>query len=218
MLRVRCLPCCSTTPSRDLDDRLDRQRRGEQRLGVADAAALLQVVERVEGAEDPRPGDEVAGELLDGVEVVAGRGALGAGEGDRAEPERHRAAVDDADVDASSATARAASSALCIVAESAPDKRDGDDAGRAPVGEAAVRLLEAARRRRGRRRQLRRRRAAGPELVGGQLLAVDELLVAEADAERHDLDAPALGELGGQVAGAVGDDADASAVLTGRTR
>ena len=33
-----------------LDDRLDRQRRGEHRLGAADAAALLQVVERVERA------------------------------------------------------------------------------------------------------------------------------------------------------------------------
>ena len=78
----------------------------------------------------------------------------------------------------------------------------------AALGEPAVGLLEAARRRGGGRRQLRRRRAAGPELGRRQLLAVDELLVAEADAERHDLDAPARDELGGEVAGAVGDDAD----------
>ena len=43
----------------DLDDRLDRQRGGEQRLGVADPAALLQVLERVERTEDPGALDQV---------------------------------------------------------------------------------------------------------------------------------------------------------------
>ncbi len=192
----------------DLDDRLDRQRRGEQRLGVADAAALAQVVERVEGAEDARPGDEVAGELLDRVEAVAGRSAFGARQGDRAEPQRHRAGVDDPDVDALGGAGGELGALQCR--REGARQGDGDDAGRPAVDEAPVRLLEAARRRRGRRRQLRRGGAAGPELVGAQLLAIDQLLVAEADAERHDLDPPALGELGGQVARAVGHHADRS--------
>ena len=44
------------------------ERRGEQRLGVADAAALLQVVERVEGAEHPGARGAVACQCLDLVE------------------------------------------------------------------------------------------------------------------------------------------------------
>ena len=41
-------------------------------------------------------------------------------------------------------------------------------------------------------------RRAAPELVGAELLAVDELLVAEADRERHDLDAVALDQVVGR--------------------
>ena len=48
-----------------------------------------------------------------------------------------------------------------------------------------------------------------PELGGRQLAAVLELLVAEADGQRHDDDVVLLDELVGQVAGAVGDDVDA---------
>ena len=175
----------------DLDDRLDRQRRGQQGLGVADAAALAQVVERVEGAEHPGAGDELAGVALDGVEVVAGGRPLGAGEGDRAEAERDACGCRRcARRGRRRRPSRAASSALCIVADSAPDSVTTTMPVGAALGEAAVRLLEAARRGCRRRRQLRRRRAAGPELGRRQLLAVDELLVAEADAQRHDLDAP----------------------------
>ena len=195
----------------DLDDRLDRQRRRQQRLGVADAPALLQVVERVERAEHAGAGDELARRALDGVEVGAGGGRLGAGEGDRAEAERDRAAVDDAHVEAVGGDGAGGQLGALHRGRQRAGDRDDDDAGGAPVGEAAVGLLEAAGRRRGRRRQLGRRRAAGPELGRRQLLAVDQLLVAEADAERDDLDAPLLDEVVGEVAGAVGDDADGRA-------
>ena len=60
------------------------------------------------------------------------------------------------------------------------------------------------------------RGAPGPELVGAELLAVDELLVAETDAQRHDLDARGAGDLVRQVARAVGDDADVAAGGRGR--
>ena len=129
----------------DLDDRLDRQRRGEHRLGAADAAALLEVVERVERAEHLRPRGEIGGEVGDLVERAAGGGPAGAGEGDRADAEADAAAVDDADGHRASATARAASSALCIVADRAPDSDDDDDPGGAFGVQLAVDDLELAR-------------------------------------------------------------------------
>ena len=214
-VRVRCLPCCSTTPS------------ATSMIGLIDSAVASSALalpmrppffrlSSVSRAPNTRVrATRSRGERLDGVEVVAGGGALGAGEGDRAEAERDRAAVDDAHVEAVGAT-RAASSALCIVADRAPESVTTTMPVAPRSARRAVGLLEPARRRRGRRGQLRRRRAAGPELGGRQLLAVDELLVAEADAQRHDLDAPALGELVGQVAGAVGDDADRRYVLSSR--
>ena len=60
---------------RDVDDGLDRQQRAEHRLGAADAAALLQVVERVEGAEHAGAGDQVVdqGHDLVGGCAVGGR-------------------------------------------------------------------------------------------------------------------------------------------------
>ena len=89
--------------------------------------------------------------------------------------------------------------------------RDRDDVGEPGSRQRAVRLLEATRRRGGRRREHRRLRATGPELVCRELLAIDELLLTEADAERHDLDAPTLHEIIGKITRAVRDDADACA-------
>ena len=43
--------------------------------------------------------------------------------------------------------------------------------------------------------------------AGVRSAAVDELLAAEADGQRHDLDAELVGDRLGQIAGAVGDDA-----------
>ena len=51
--------------------------------------------------------------------------------------------------------------------------------------------------------------AALPELGRGELAPVLELLVAEADGQRHHDDVVLLDELVGQVAGTVGDDVDA---------
>src|SRR5206468_5290082 len=55
-----------------LDDRLDRQHRAEERLGGADAAALPQVLERVEGTVGPGARDQV----LDGGGDLVGAPAF----------------------------------------------------------------------------------------------------------------------------------------------
>ena len=55
-------------------------------------------------------------------------------------------------------------------------------------GRTAKRLLELAGRRGGRRGQDRGAGATGPELLGAELLAVHQLLVAEADAQGHQAD------------------------------
>ena len=104
--RGRRAPCCACAACRaarrrrrDLDDRLDRQRRGEQRLGVADAAALLEVVERVEGAEDPRAADERRVASVRRRRRASSPAAAACSAQARAivpSAERHRAAVDDA--------------------------------------------------------------------------------------------------------------------------
>ena len=62
-----------------LDDRLDRQRRRQQRLGAADATALLQVVERVERA----PHVCAAGEVVSVGDDLVVRRAVGREPGTR---------------------------------------------------------------------------------------------------------------------------------------
>ena len=94
---------------------------------------------------------------------------------------------------------------------------DAHDRVGALVGHAAEGLLERA-------------RATGAAVSGSvgarghaacrsrstrELDAVDELLVAEADRQRHDLDAVAVDHVLRQVAGAVGDDADPAMRLLG---
>ena len=89
---------------------------------------------------------------------------------------------------------------------------DADDRVGAGRRGGAERLLERAR---------RRRRGLGQHVGGGHLLvevldaeldAVGVLVVAEADGERHDLDAERVGLLLRQIARAVGDDADSCMV------
>ncbi len=84
----------------DLDDRLDRECGGEERLGVADPAALLQVLERVERTEDPgaRRARSIASASTSSSDAAVGSEA-GAGQRDGADAERDRAAVDDPDRD-----------------------------------------------------------------------------------------------------------------------
>ena len=71
------------------------------------------------------------------------------------------------------------------------------------------RLLEGARRRGGGRRHVGPGDDPVPELLARQLVAVDELLGAEADGERDDAHVALLGRRRRQIAGAVGDDLDA---------
>ena len=71
--------------------------------------------------------------------------------------------------------------------------------------EVAEARLERAGRRRGRLGQGVGMLESVPELVGAQLDTVDELLVTEADGERHDLDAERVDEWCREIARAVGD-------------
>ena len=120
-------------PVGDLDDRLDRQRGGQQRLGVADASALLQVLERVEGAEHPgaRRRARAAWRSMASRSSPAAA-ALGAGQGDRAEAERDRAAVDDAHVDAVGGDGAGGQLGALHRRRQRAGERDDDDAGRRP--------------------------------------------------------------------------------------
>ena len=136
--------------------------------------------------------------------VRVGRVAVG----EDAEAERHRVAVDDGDGDLVGDGARGELGALHRRRQCTAE-RHRDDAGGAFVGELAVRLLELAGRRCGRLGQRRRRRAARPELGRREVAAVDELLVADADRQRHDLDPELVGDALREIAGGVGDDADA---------
>ena len=106
----------------------------------------------------------------------------------------------------SSVSDRAASSALWIVAESWPDSKT-TTIPCALGGESAVHRLELARRRRSGFRESRHIHAAVPEFSDIQLLSVDELVLTETNAQGDDLNAHFVGDLGGKVAGAVGDDA-----------
>ena len=145
LVRVRCLPCCSTTPSATSMIGLIDSAVASSALALPMRPPFLQVVERVERAEHARAVDELAGVPLDGVEVVAGGGPLGAGQGDRAEPERDGAAVDDADVEPVGGDGAGGQLGALHRRRQRAGERDDDDARRRRVGEAAVGLLEAAR-------------------------------------------------------------------------
>ena len=88
---------------------------------------------------------------------------------------------------------------------------DADDAVGAVVAQAPERLFERADRRRRGLRQHRRRLQLAPERLDAQLLAVDELTIAEANGERDDLDAELLADRFREIARAVGHDANGHA-------
>ena len=70
--RVRTLPASSTTPSRTSITGLIDSIAAEQRLGAADPAALLEVLERVERAEElgaVAPVDDLGDDRLQRVAV-----------------------------------------------------------------------------------------------------------------------------------------------------
>ncbi len=85
---------------------------------------------------------------------------------------------------------------------------DADDGVGAVVAQAAEGLLERADRRRRRLGEHGRGIELAPERVDAQLLAVDVLAIAEADGERHDLDAELLADRLREIARAVGHDAN----------
>ena len=117
----------------------------------------------------------------------------------------------------SSATAAAATCADCIVAERCDERLMHT----MPVGAAAPAARGTAPRTRPADGAAVSGSAVGvleplPELVGAELHAVDELLVAEADGERDDLDAERVDERLRQIAAAVGDHPDAHACAPDR--
>jgi hypothetical protein len=82
-----------------LDDRLDRQRRAEQCSRVADATALLQVLERVERADHAGTCARSVASCSSSSSVGTGARRPRAGQRDRADAEGDRATVDHAHVD-----------------------------------------------------------------------------------------------------------------------
>ena len=120
---------------------------------------------------------------------VAVGGAACGGQAQGAEAHRDGARVDDLRPGSRAPTDAAATCAACIVAERR-DERLMQTMPVAPaVDEAAESRLERAGRRcRGLGQHARAARAAPRTRRRAQLFAVDELVVAEADRERHDLD------------------------------
>ena len=102
----------------------------------------------------------------------------------------------------------AAVRADCSVAESSDDRLMHTTASAPASAAVAERVLERARRRRGGLGQLLGLGQPSVELGDAEVDPVGELLGAEADRERHDGDVELVGLVLGQIAGAVGDDAD----------
>ena len=152
----------------DLDDRLDRQQRPDGRLGAADPAALLEVLERLEGQVDddvrrarsgsrrsPRP----AGPSAAISTPIRAQDPLG---------HRRAVRVDDVDLAVGQHVPRDLG-ALDRARQRARDVDRHDRLGAAREGRL-VGLLELARRRCGGRRERRVRRGHPlPELLGRQV-------------------------------------------------
>ena len=98
--RVRCLPCCSTTPSATSMIGLIDSAVASSALALPMRPPLrrLSSVSRAPNTRVRATSSRACGSTASRSPPAAA--ALGAGQGDRAEAERHRAAVDDAHVDA----------------------------------------------------------------------------------------------------------------------
>ncbi len=191
----------------DLDDGLDGEHRAQERTGVADPTSLLQVLERVERPEETgavAAADHLVDDPVEGVTV--GR-AAGRGEAERPEPHGDGERVDDVDR-ALLADRRGCDLRGLHGRREARREVDADDPGGAAGDQVAVAGLERAGGRRRGLGQVLGGLEPVPERVGGQLFPVDELLVAEADREWHDLDPERVDEVLRQVARAVGDDSN----------
>src|SRR5579884_304782 len=190
----------------DLHDRLDRQHGAEEGLGPPDPPTPTQVVEGVEGAVQPGAGDQVLHRSGHVVEGLAGRRGPGGGEHDEALGHGEGLGVDDPHRDAPGHGVGGGAGRLPGGRQGGgqgDDHHPGGALGRRPL----VGLLEGAG---GRGRRLRQGAGSAPlpELGGGQVAPVDQLLVAEADGEGDDVDAELADQVVGEVAGAVGDYPD----------
>ena len=150
---------------------------------------------------------QVLGKRGDLGERASLGGEPGAGEGDHPLTEGAVAAVDDVHREQSGHLVGGQFGALDGGRERAAE-RDHHDALGTLGGDLTEHLLELSGRRCRGGGQFGRGGAHRPELGGGELRAVDVIDAADADGERHDVDAPGSSHVGGEVAGRVGDDAD----------
>jgi hypothetical protein len=144
------------------------------------------------------------------VEVGAGRGQFGHVDHDESLGHRHGLRVDDAHRQLSRPAPSKPSDRGLVRGREQRREREHDDAVAAVGLRSFVRGLEGAGRRRRGLGQRLARLALRPELLGGEVDAIGELLVAEADAQRDDVDVEATRDLFGNVARAVGYYANSS--------
>ncbi len=205
-----------------LDHRFDRQHRPEQGPSASDPSALPEILERVDSAVHlhlPHHRFRRAGDL---VEARSPPGPLGRLDGDQALAQRDAQRVDDPNRNRTFQPSGRLPGRL--------DRRrhlrgevDADHSVGAFGGhslESALELAGGGGRRLG---QAVEAGTAGPELLGGQLRAVHQLLGAEPDPQRHQPDTELGEELVGQVASTVGHHSDARhfppfGVAPGRSR
>src|ERR1700722_7825546 len=191
----------------ELNDRLDVQQRTEERSGATDPAAALEMLGPAQPAVDAGAGDAVLGGGYQLVQAGTGCGLFGGGDDEQSLAHGERIRINDADGHRAERVGRGDGGTV------GSRHLGGDGQAEDGVGTLVDGLresgLEGAGGGGGGRRQVTLAAATLPELGRGELAAVLELLVAEADRQRHDDDVVLLDELVGQVAGTVGDDVDA---------
>ena len=165
------------------------------------------MLEPAQHAVDVGARDAVLGGGDELVHAGSGRGLLGGGDDQQPLAHGQRVGIDNADRHRGEGLGRGDGRAV------GAGDLGGDGQAEDGVGTLVGRLLEGGLEHAGggggRRGQIALAAAALPELGRGELAPVFELLVAEADGQRHHDDVVLLHELVGQVAGTVGDDVDA---------
>ncbi len=198
---------CGHLADPECDQGLDVQQIADEGLGSADPATAMQEVEGVEGGEQVGGGAGVAGQLLHGLDPNPGGGELSSLDDGQAHGCRYEFAVDDPDRNTAAELLGCRHRGLVRGGDL---RRQADDhhAVGALVGEPSVGVLEPSHRW---GRGLWERRIRGeslPEVVDAQLLAIDQILLAEADGQRDHGDPVSGEEIVGEVARRVRDDAD----------
>ena len=180
----------------------------EQGLGAADPAALAEIVQRVDRAVDLHATHRVGGGRHHLVQAGAGRPPVCAASTTTSPSPMVTLSESTTRTGSLSDSSRAAWRAASMVADSLDDRVTQTTPVGALVGHAFERPDERAGRRRRRLGQLRCLGDPGPELLGGQLHPVDQLLGSEADGQRHHPHPELSEQFVGQVTGTVGDQAD----------